>query len=363
MRIDSVTDATFTAEVLESEQPVLVDFWAAWCPPCRAMNPILDEIAAERDDLRIVKLDVDDNQAVAAQYGVLVDADLHALPERRADPDARRLAAPQAPRARARAGARAAAGRPVRLPAAGVSSVQPVARRVLEIRRADDRPRAARASYAGTRLMPSPARTRKRTVGGSPTSNSGSGLNPAACAAAITVSRSAVPGSARMNGRPRSACHVDRPPGELVVDRRPRRRSGSSASGVDRRRPRRLAVQREHGDVDRPALHQRDDLRRRALAQRDLDARVVAVEVRQRLGQPRRVGRRRRDPHDAARDAGVAVHVRPRPRDLGEHRLGVDEQVRARRVSSTPFDVRRNSVSPSSASSRRICCESAGWVT
>ena len=71
MRIDSVTDATFTAEVLESDKPVLVDFTAAWCPPCRAMNPILDEIAADRDDLRIVKLDVDDNQAVAAQYSVL----------------------------------------------------------------------------------------------------------------------------------------------------------------------------------------------------------------------------------------------------------------------------------------------------
>ena len=71
MRIDAVTDATFTTEVLESEKPVLVDFTAAWCPPCRAMNPILDEIAASRDDLRIVKLDVDDNQAVAAQYGVL----------------------------------------------------------------------------------------------------------------------------------------------------------------------------------------------------------------------------------------------------------------------------------------------------
>ena len=71
MRIDSVTDATFTAEVLESDKPVLVDFTAAWCPPCRAMNPILDEIAASRDDLRIVKLDVDDNQTVAAQYSVL----------------------------------------------------------------------------------------------------------------------------------------------------------------------------------------------------------------------------------------------------------------------------------------------------
>ena len=64
--LHAVTDDTFTAEVLESEKPVLVDFTAAWCPPCRAMNPILDEIAAERDDLRIVSVDVDDNQDVAA---------------------------------------------------------------------------------------------------------------------------------------------------------------------------------------------------------------------------------------------------------------------------------------------------------
>ena len=71
MALNPVTNDTFTAEVLESETPVLVDFTAAWCPPCRAMNPILDEIAADRDDLRIVKLDVDDNQAVAAQYSVL----------------------------------------------------------------------------------------------------------------------------------------------------------------------------------------------------------------------------------------------------------------------------------------------------
>jgi thioredoxin 1 len=71
MRIDSVTDSSFAAEVLESGTPVLVDFTAAWCPPCRAMNPILEEVAAAREDLRIVKVDVDDNQAVAAQYGVM----------------------------------------------------------------------------------------------------------------------------------------------------------------------------------------------------------------------------------------------------------------------------------------------------
>ena len=66
-----VTDATFQAEVLESELPVVVDFWAAWCGPCRVMSPILEELAAERDDLRVVKVDTDANQAVAARYGVL----------------------------------------------------------------------------------------------------------------------------------------------------------------------------------------------------------------------------------------------------------------------------------------------------
>jgi thioredoxin 1 len=65
------TDDTFAAEVLESDVPVLVDFWAAWCPPCRAMHPILDDLDAERDDLRVVGLDVDAHQRTAAAYGVL----------------------------------------------------------------------------------------------------------------------------------------------------------------------------------------------------------------------------------------------------------------------------------------------------
>jgi thioredoxin 1 len=60
--LTDVTDSTFQAEVIESEKPVLVDFWAAWCGPCRVVAPVLEEIASERDDLRIVKLDVDANQ-------------------------------------------------------------------------------------------------------------------------------------------------------------------------------------------------------------------------------------------------------------------------------------------------------------
>ena len=69
--IHDVTDANFQAEVIESETPVLVDFWAPWCGPCRVVAPVLEEIAQERDDLRIVKLNVDDNQQTAAQYQVL----------------------------------------------------------------------------------------------------------------------------------------------------------------------------------------------------------------------------------------------------------------------------------------------------
>jgi thioredoxin 1 len=70
--LGEVTDNNFQAEVLESETPVLVDFWAPWCGPCRVVAPVLEEIAAEKgDQLRIVKLNTDENPQVSAQYQVL----------------------------------------------------------------------------------------------------------------------------------------------------------------------------------------------------------------------------------------------------------------------------------------------------
>jgi thioredoxin 1 len=66
-----VTDATFTDEVLNSEDTIMVDFWAEWCGPCRAVSPILDAIAAEHSDkIKIVKLNVDDNPQIAMKYQI-----------------------------------------------------------------------------------------------------------------------------------------------------------------------------------------------------------------------------------------------------------------------------------------------------
>lgn len=65
------TDSNFEAEVLKSSEPVLVDFWAVWCGPCRAIAPIIDELAGEyQGKARIGKLNVDENQAIAGKYGI-----------------------------------------------------------------------------------------------------------------------------------------------------------------------------------------------------------------------------------------------------------------------------------------------------
>ncbi|MDQ3587088.1 MAG: thioredoxin [Actinomycetota bacterium] len=69
--VDEVTDNNFQAEVLESPEPVLVDFWAPWCGPCRVVGPQLEELNNEREDVRVVKLNVDDNPNTAARYNIM----------------------------------------------------------------------------------------------------------------------------------------------------------------------------------------------------------------------------------------------------------------------------------------------------
>lgn len=66
-----VTDATFDAEVLQSQQPVLVDYWAEWCGPCKMIAPILDEVAKEyAGKLKVAKVNIDENQATPAKFGI-----------------------------------------------------------------------------------------------------------------------------------------------------------------------------------------------------------------------------------------------------------------------------------------------------
>jgi len=70
-KISHVTDATFEQEVLKSESPVLVDYWAEWCAPCKAIAPVLDEIAEEyADRLKVAKLNIDDNTDTPRKYGI-----------------------------------------------------------------------------------------------------------------------------------------------------------------------------------------------------------------------------------------------------------------------------------------------------
>jgi thioredoxin 1 len=69
--VQPVTDADFTARVLESDRPAFVDFWAAWCPPCRAMHPVIEELARERPEFAFFMVDADSNRQTVIEHGVL----------------------------------------------------------------------------------------------------------------------------------------------------------------------------------------------------------------------------------------------------------------------------------------------------
>lgn len=71
MSVTTVTAENFEQEVLNSAVPVLVDFWASWCGPCRMLSPVVDEIAAEREDVKVCKINVDEEQELAVKFGVM----------------------------------------------------------------------------------------------------------------------------------------------------------------------------------------------------------------------------------------------------------------------------------------------------
>jgi len=71
MSVITITQSNFNQEVLNSDRPVLVDFWASWCGPCRMLSPIVDEIAAERSDIKVCKVNVDEQPELANQFQIM----------------------------------------------------------------------------------------------------------------------------------------------------------------------------------------------------------------------------------------------------------------------------------------------------
>ena len=71
MSVITITKDNFEEEVMKSDKPVLLDFWAAWCGPCRMLSPIVDEVAEERDDIKVGKINVDEEEELAARFGIM----------------------------------------------------------------------------------------------------------------------------------------------------------------------------------------------------------------------------------------------------------------------------------------------------
>lgn len=71
MAVMTITKDNFEAEVLKADQPVLIDFWAAWCGPCKMMGPVIDQIAGENEGIKVGKINIDEQQELAMKYGIM----------------------------------------------------------------------------------------------------------------------------------------------------------------------------------------------------------------------------------------------------------------------------------------------------